>query len=69
MSLFLLPADVIRLTGRIRASSQLAWCKENGVQAYLSASGQVVIPVSAIDGKPAANEPWAPDFTALRRKA
>lgn len=67
MSLFLLPADVIRLTGRVRASSQLEWCKENGVQAYLSARGEVVIPVSAIEGRkrPANDAAWTPDFTKV----
>lgn len=67
MSLFLLPIDVERLTGRKRASAQLEWCKDNGVQAYLSARGEVVIPVAAIEGRaPAANESgWTPDFTKL----
>lgn len=67
MSLFLLPADVIRLTGYERASKQLEWCRNHGVQAYLSARGEVVIPVAAIEGRKAANEErWRPDFSALR---
>lgn len=67
VSLFLPPDDVARLTGYVMASKQLAWCKRNGVQAYLSARGEVVIPIAAIEGRKAANEPaWAPDFTELR---
>jgi hypothetical protein len=68
--LFLEPTDVERLTGYKRASAQLEWCKANGVQAYLSARGEVVIPVTALTGRPVANEPdWQPDFTPIRRKA
>lgn len=68
MSLFLLRADVERLTGYVMASKQLSWCKRNGVQAYLSARGEVLIPVAAIEGrKIAANEAsWTMDVKALR---
>lgn len=68
MSPFLETADVEKLTGRKRASAQLQWCKDNGVQAYLSARGEVVIPVSAIEGRKVANDPtWKPDFTAMQK--
>lgn len=68
MSLFLAPWDVKRLTGYERASKQLEWCRENGVQAWLNAQGEVIIPTCAIEGKKAANdEPgWKPDYSALR---
>lgn len=67
MSRFLEPADVERLTGYVLASWQLKWCRNNGVQAYLSARGEVLIPVAAIEGRKAENDPtWSPDFTALR---
>jgi hypothetical protein len=70
VSLFLLPDDVERLTGLVRASAQLEWCKRNGVQAYLSARGEVVIPVSAIDGRPVANEAaWSPDYSPIQKRA
>lgn len=63
---FLEPAHVQRLTGYVRPSAQLEWCKANGVQAWLSAAGEVIVPLCAIEGrKPAANDPWTPDFTAL----
>lgn len=67
MSHFLDPSDVERLTGRKRASSQLAWCKANGVQAWLSGRGEVVIPLVAIEGrgKPANDAAWHPDFTKI----
>ncbi len=57
-----------KLTGYERASFQLRWCVENGVRAWLSAAGEVVVPRSAIDGTPQAkNDPaWAPDFTKIR---
>lgn len=67
MNLFLLPEDVRRLTGRKRASDQLAWCKTNGVQAYLSARGEVVIPVAAIEGRRTANDAeWTPDYSSIQ---
>lgn len=64
---FLLPIHVERLTGYVRASAQLEWCKENGVQAWMSAKGEVIVPWCAIEGKrTAANEPtWSPDFTKI----
>lgn len=66
MSLFLLPEDVRRLTGLERPSAQLRWCKENGVQAWLSADNEVIVPVSAIHGKPAANESaWNMDISKI----
>lgn len=67
MSLFLEPSDVQLLTGFVMASKQLAWCKKNGIAAWMNARGQVVIPVAAIEGrKTAANEPaWKPDFTKI----
>jgi hypothetical protein len=70
MSQFLTSDDVERLTGLVRASRQLAWCKANGVQAWLSARGEVIIPLVAINGRAANDEPeWKPDFSALRREA
>jgi hypothetical protein len=67
LSAFLDPAEVERLTGYVMASFQLKWCRNNGVQAYLSARGEVVIPRTAIEGRKAANEErWAPDFLAIR---
>lgn len=49
------------------ASKQLAFCKRNGIAAWLNARGQVVVPLAAIEGRKAANEPsWRPDFRALR---
>lgn len=70
MSRFLEPADVELLTGYVMASKQLKWCRNNGVQAYLSARGKVLIPVAAIEGKAPANEPdWKPDFSALEKRA
>lgn len=68
MSAFLEPDDVKRLTGYVRASAQIAWCRNNGVQAWLSAAGEVIIPTSAVHGRPAQNDAsWSPDYTALRR--
>jgi hypothetical protein len=70
MSRFLEPADVERLTGYVMASKQLKWCRNNGVQAYLSARGKVQIPVTAIEGRKADNDPaWKPDFSPLRKQA
>jgi hypothetical protein len=56
VSRFLESADVERLTGYVMPSFQLKWCRNNGVQAYLSARGEVMIPVVAIEGKAPANE-------------
>lgn len=65
---FLDSAHVKRLTGYVRASAQLEWCKENGVQAWMSAKGEVIVPWCAIEGKRTAanDEPWVPDVTAIR---
>lgn len=70
MSAFLEPADVERLTGYKMASFQLKWCRNNGIPAWLSAQGEVIVPLAAVEGrKAAANEPaWSPDFSALRSK-
>lgn len=66
MSPFLDRTDVERLTGFVMPSKQLQWCKNNGVRAYLNAKGEVIVPRTAIDGKPAANEDrWRPDFTKI----
>lgn len=65
MSAFLEPADVEKLTGLKRPSAQLAYCKKNGIQAWLSARNEVVIPVSAVNGRPSNDSTWAPDFGAL----
>lgn len=67
MSPFLEPADVERLTGYVMASFQLKFCRNNGIPAWLSAKGEVVIPRAAIEGRtPAANEPsWSPDYSKL----
>lgn len=63
---FLEPAHVERLTGYVRASAQLEWCRENGVQAWMNGKGEVIVPRTAIEGKRPANEAaWSPDFTAL----
>ena len=70
MSAFLEPDDVEKLTGYVMASYQLKYCRNNGIRAWLNARGEVVIPRSAIDGKPAANESgWEPDFAALEKRA
>lgn len=68
MSPFLDPADVKRLTGYVMASKQLEWCKRHGIPAWLSAAGEVNVPLAAIEGrKTAANEPaWKPDYSAIR---
>jgi hypothetical protein len=67
VSPFLEPEDVERLTGYVMASKQLAWCKRNGIAAWLSARGQVVVPLAAVEGRKAANEErWRPDYTELR---
>lgn len=68
MSPFLEPADVERLTGYIMASKQMAFCKRNGIPAWLNARGEVVVPLAAIEGrKAAANEPsWQPNLKAIR---
>lgn len=68
MNPFLEPDDVKRLTGYVMASKQLAWCKRNGIPAWLSAAGEVIVPLAAIEGRrTAANEPaWTPDVRALR---
>ena len=69
MSPFLEPADVELLTGYKMASYQLKWCRNNGVQAYLNARGEVVIPRTAIEGRKAQNDPaWSPDFTKLAQR-
>ena len=69
MSIFLLPDDVKKLTGYERASFQLAWCKDNGVVAFLSAAGEVNIPIASIEGRRTANdEAWAPDFSPIQQK-
>jgi hypothetical protein len=67
VSAFLDSADVEKLTGYVMASKQLAFCKRNGIAAWLSARGEVVIPLAAIEGrKIPANEPaWKPDFTKI----
>jgi hypothetical protein len=58
------------LTGYKRASAQLAWCKANGVQAWLSAAGKVNVPLVAIEGRKAENDAaWVPDFTPIRQQA
>lgn len=69
MSPFLEPADVEKLTGYVMPSFQLKWCRTNGVTAWLSARGEVVVPRAAIEGRPkAANESdWTPDLTVFRR--
>lgn len=70
MSRFLEPDDVKRLTGYEMASFQLKWCRNHGVQAWLSARGEVIIPVAAIEGRKAENDAaWSPDFSALRKQA
>lgn len=70
MSRFLETTDVERLTGYVMPSFQLKWCRNNGVQAYLSARGEVLIPVVAIEGKAPANESdWKPNFSALEKRA
>lgn len=67
MSPFLEPADVEKLTGYVMASYQLKFCRNNGIQAWLSAKGEVVIPRVAIEGrKPANEERWTPDYSALK---
>lgn len=64
---FLKPAAVERLTGFQRKSSQLAWCKANGVRAWLNGKGEVIVPLSAINGTKVANDPeWRPDFKGIR---
>ncbi len=69
MSPFLGPEDVERLTGYVMASKQLAWCKRNGIPAWLNAKGEVVVPLAAIEGRKAANEPvWNPDFSVMLPK-
>ena len=70
MSAFLEPDDVARLTGYEMASYQLKWCKRNGIAAWLSAKGEVIVPLAAIEGRKVANEPtWTPDFSHIRRQA
>lgn len=68
MSPFLEPEDVKRLTGYEMASFQLKWCRNNGIPAWLSAKGEVIVPIAAVEGrKPAANEErWTPDYSALK---
>lgn len=67
MSAFLCPEDVRRLTGRKRASAQLEWCKANGIPAYLSATGEVVVPLAAFEGRKAQNDAaWEPDYSKIR---
>lgn len=67
MSPFLEPDDVVRLTGYEMASYQLKWCKANGVTAWLSAKGEVIIPLAAIEGRKPANESnWSPDINVFR---
>lgn len=70
MNPFLEPEHVERLTGYKMASFQLKWCKRNGIPAWLSAAGEVIVPLAAIEGrKVAANEPgWKPDFSHIRRQ-
>lgn len=67
MSAFLETADVEKLTGYVMPSKQLAYCKRNGIAAWLSARNECVVPLAAIEGrKVAANEAsWKPDFTKI----
>lgn len=69
MSRFLEPADVERLTGRKLPSKQLEYCRDNGIRAWLSARNEVIIPLTAIDGKPTAtnDSTWTPDFSSIQR--
>lgn len=71
MSRFLELADVKRLTGYELPSFQLKWCRNNGVQAWLSAQNEVMIPVAAIEGRkaPANESEWKPDFSAIEKRA
>jgi hypothetical protein len=65
---FLSESAVKRLTGRERPSAQLRWCRDNGVRAWLSARNEVVIPVAAVNGKPAAEaDTFTPDFTVFAK--
>jgi hypothetical protein len=67
VSPFLEPEDVLRLTGYEMASYQLKWCRNNGVQAWLNAKGEVIIPRVAIEGRKPANEAdWKPDLSVFR---
>ena len=66
---FLPETYVRRLTGYVRPSAQLEWCKANGVQAWMSAQGEVIVPLVAIEGrKTAISAPWAPDFTPIAQR-
>lgn len=67
MSPFLEPEHVVRLTGYEMASYQLKWCRNNGIPAWLNAKGEVIVPLAAVEGRKAANEPaWTPNYSALR---
>lgn len=68
MNPFLEREHVERLTGYKMASYQLAWCKRNGIAAWLNAAGEVIVPLAAIEGRKAANDDraWSPDFTEIR---
>ena len=67
MSAFLDIEDVKKLTGYVRVSYQLKYCREHGIPAWPSAAGECVIPVAAIEGRrpPANDEGWTPDFTKV----
>lgn len=69
MSAFLDAADVKKLTGYVMPSKQLAFCKRNGIPAWLSARNEVHVPLAAIEGrKVAANEAdWKPDLSVFRK--
>jgi hypothetical protein len=60
MSRFLTAEDVKKLTGYVMPSFQLKWCRNNGVQAWLSAREGAMVPVTAIEGRKADNDAHGP---------
>lgn len=59
--MFLTRAQVAELTGAKIKRLQIAHLRANGIRFYVNAAGWPVVPVSAIDGKPAKDDtdkPW-----------
>ena len=71
MSAFLDAEDVVRLTGYTRRSKQAEWLRANGVQFWINAQGEPIVPVSAINGsgqRATAEKPWEPDYSSISGK-
>ena len=63
--MFLTPEELKQLTGYARPSNQARRLKKLGLRHWINARGRVVVPRSAVEGKPSERKTFEPDFSGL----